>query len=66
MSDPLERQAETPYLETEILIAVMAGDTDLTDELINEMLPGERATFQGQLTTATRALFRIRQELGEV
>lgn len=40
---------ETPYVETEALLAFMNEDSDRVQELIKEMLPGELDRFQGQL-----------------
>jgi hypothetical protein len=37
--------AETPYAETEALLAVMNGDEEEALRLVDELLPGERAAL---------------------
>lgn len=39
----------TPYAETEALLAVLNGDTARARQLLDDMLPGERRVFTGQL-----------------
>jgi hypothetical protein len=41
--------AQTPYAETEALIAVMSEDEDEALRILDDMLPGERRRFVDQL-----------------
>jgi hypothetical protein len=42
--------SETPYVETDALLAVMRGDVDEARRLVDgEMMPGERAALLGHL-----------------
>lgn len=38
-------KTETPYVETEALLAMMRGDRDEALRLVDEMLPNERASL---------------------
>lgn len=37
--------AETPFADTEALLALLRGDTEAAQNIIDEMLPGERRTL---------------------
>jgi hypothetical protein len=41
----------TPWVETEILVAVMSGDRDEALRLLGTMLPGERAALEEYIDT---------------
>lgn len=54
---------ETPYVETEMLLAVMNGNHDGAVELIQGMLPRELQVFSDQLRFASELVHR-RQRAG--
>lgn len=56
-------QPETPYLETEILLAVLQHDMDKAEAMIREMLPGERGIFGRQVGALQRLLMRVSAEV---
>jgi hypothetical protein len=56
----------TPFLESEILLAVTAGNDDEALEMIRtKMSAQERATFEEQLDHASELVYRVRSDLGE-
>lgn len=58
-------QPETPYLETEILLKVLQHNMDAAEEMIRDMLPGERAIFERQVGALHGVIRRIQRNLGE-
>jgi hypothetical protein len=51
-----ESAAETPYTETEALLAVMNGDQGRLEELTRSLLDGELAELRDQVDALRRAL----------
>lgn len=47
---------ETPYIETELLLAVMNDDEDRAVSLLGEMLPGERQELARQCDQTAKLL----------
>lgn len=58
--------SETPYVETEALLAVMEGDPKRAEELLNSMSGSELRAFDAQLDllgdAVGRARYRKRRE----
>lgn len=55
--------SETPYVESNALLAIMRGDTDAADEMLSELHLGELqklATAAGDLSWAAREAARDR------
>ncbi len=42
-------KSRTPFVETEILLSWMEDDTESVDDMLREMLPGERREYRRQL-----------------
>lgn len=51
-----KRKNETPYTETEVLLAIMNDDIEKTDRLLRDMLPYELTSF---LRSANKLVFYI-------
>lgn len=47
---------ETPYIETEILLALMNEDIERLEKLIKAMLPGELYRFACQVSGLSKVL----------
>ena len=58
-------EAETPYLETEIMLAVMQGDEARVEKMLCSMFPSERRLFHSQVHALLDTVHRVRVELGE-
>lgn len=57
--------AQTPYAETEALLAVMSEDSDRARTLLDDMLPGERRTFARQVGALANMLAEYCDLCGE-
>ncbi len=51
--------AETPYAETEALLAVMNGDPERAEKILDGFLPNELITFDDQVTFLADLLARV-------
>ena len=49
-------RSRTPFVETELLLAVLEENWDRADELVAGMLPNEKRRLQGQLVDAASIL----------
>lgn len=55
-------RARTPFVETEILLAVLDEDVDRAKDLLRGMLPGELRRFQLQLKRTRELTFYVEAE----
>lgn len=52
---------ETPYVETEALLAAMNGDHDRAEAILADFLPGELRKFDDQVTLLGDLIARVQR-----
>lgn len=52
---------ESPYVETEALLAAMNGDHERAEEILAGFLPGELRTFDDQVTLLRDLIARVQR-----
>jgi len=58
--------SDTPFVETELLLAVMREEDDRAAELVEGMLPNERAALRGHLLIAASWVADVCEACGKV